>query len=174
MIGIYDEQGILLTNVNFNAVDIIKGLEKNNIAKSQLSELADKLDAAGIGYKPYEMYPGTGSDAGIDLRDLANGGTGRGTAGSGIDCTKLTQQNTANGVMKYAICSKTGASWYMTQAEAVNAQKLYPGTKVLLLTFPPGYKFPTIDLVAREREIKNLYQGLLGRTPDNVSSLVNG
>lgn len=56
MIGIYDGSGILLTNVNFNVPEIIKGLEKYNVDKSQLSELANQLDAGGIRYKPYEMY----------------------------------------------------------------------------------------------------------------------
>ena len=76
MIGLYDERGILLTNVGFSPDLILKGLIKFNINKSQLSELADKLDANGVGYKPYQLYPGTGSSAGIDLRDLANGGLG--------------------------------------------------------------------------------------------------
>ena len=73
-IGFYDDRGILLTHANFSPDIILKGLIKFNISKSQLSELADKLDAKGAKYKPNQMY--AGSDAGIDLRDLANGGYG--------------------------------------------------------------------------------------------------
>lgn len=60
----------------FNAPEILKVLKLYGIDKSQLAQLADVLDANGIKYMPFELYPGTGSDSGIDLRDLANGGMG--------------------------------------------------------------------------------------------------
>ncbi len=51
-------------------------LEKFNIEKTDLTGLADQMAAAGKGFLPYELYPGTGSDHGIDLVELANSGLG--------------------------------------------------------------------------------------------------
>lgn len=45
---------------------------------SALNSIADQLEEKGIGYKPGELYPGRGSDHGVNLRDIAIGGTGAG------------------------------------------------------------------------------------------------
>jgi hypothetical protein len=55
---------------------LLKTMDTYGIDKSSLNGLADQLDAKGIKYKPYELYAGTGSDAGINLRDMAAGGLG--------------------------------------------------------------------------------------------------
>ncbi len=70
---VYSNNGAGLRAVAFNAPEILKLLKQYGIDKSQLAELANVLDANGIKYMPFELYPGTGSDGGIDLRDLANG-----------------------------------------------------------------------------------------------------
>lgn len=75
-VAYYDEAGTLLTRSSFNAEAILRLTERFGIDRSSLGELADQMDADGVKYKPYELYQGTGSDHGIDLRDLANGGFG--------------------------------------------------------------------------------------------------
>lgn len=72
----FDENGKKLTQIAFNAQSILKTAERLNIPLSDLNGLADELDEAKTAYAPYALYAGTGSDHGIDLRDLASGGLG--------------------------------------------------------------------------------------------------
>lgn len=72
----YDNNGQQLTSSTFNAESILKNSQKFGLDMSNLSGIAAGLEANKIGYKPYELYGGTGSDHGIDLRDLASGGLG--------------------------------------------------------------------------------------------------
>ncbi len=72
----FDADGQALTRSNFDVTAIVTKMDQLGIPSSDLNGLADQLDAKGIGYKPYQLYPGTKSDAGVDLRDLANGGLG--------------------------------------------------------------------------------------------------
>lgn len=72
----FDEAGRKLTQTTFNAKSILKTAERLNIPLSDLNGLADQMEGAKVGYKPYALHAGTGSDHGIDLRDLANGGLG--------------------------------------------------------------------------------------------------
>lgn len=73
---IFDENGNKQTQTSLDAKVILKVTERLGVPLDDLTALADKLDALGVKYKPYEMYAGTGSDAGVDLRDLAAGGLG--------------------------------------------------------------------------------------------------
>ncbi|MFA6900597.1 MAG: hypothetical protein WC256_10380, partial [Desulfurivibrionaceae bacterium] len=75
-VSYYDETGNKLTTSVFRAPNILRMAEKFGINLDDLRGLASQLDTAGIKYKPYEQFQGTGSDAGIDLVDLANGGIG--------------------------------------------------------------------------------------------------
>lgn len=72
----FDENGEQLTTSPFSAESILRNAQKFGIDLSDLRGLGDQLDTAGIGYKPYELYPGTGSDHGIDFDDLIAGGLG--------------------------------------------------------------------------------------------------
>lgn len=63
-------------SLGWDAPSIVKAARDYNLSLKPLADLADKLDAKGIRYEPYELYLNTGSDAGIDLRDLARGGLG--------------------------------------------------------------------------------------------------
>ena len=72
----FDENGNGLTTSTFSAASILRLTEKFGIDRNDLIGLASQMDQQGIGYKPYELYPGTGSDHGIDLVDLAKGGLG--------------------------------------------------------------------------------------------------
>lgn len=63
-------------DLGWDAPSIVKAAQTYNLDLSTLNGLADKLDAKGILYEPYELYHNTGSDAGVDLRDLARGGLG--------------------------------------------------------------------------------------------------
>jgi hypothetical protein len=72
----FDANGQKLTQTSFEPASILRKATELGIPLSDLNGLADQLDAKGVGYKPYQLYPGTRSDAGIDLRDLASGGLG--------------------------------------------------------------------------------------------------
>lgn len=75
-VAYYDPEGIKLTQSTFDPVQILTMLDRFGIGRSQLKGLEKALDKSGVPYKPYEEFPGTGSDHGINLTDLANGGLG--------------------------------------------------------------------------------------------------
>ena len=72
----FDLNGEKLTTSGFSATAILRLTDKFNIDINAFNDLADQLDAEGVDYKPYELFKGTGSDHGIDLKDLASGGMG--------------------------------------------------------------------------------------------------
>lgn len=63
-------------DLGWDAPSIVKAARDYNLSLKPLADLADKLDAKGVRYEPYELYLSTGSDAGLDLRDLSRGGLG--------------------------------------------------------------------------------------------------
>jgi hypothetical protein len=71
---IIDSGGFARGVLGWSAPDILAGAEKYGVDLAPLHDLADQLDAKGVRYKPYELY--NGSDRGVDLRSLANGGMG--------------------------------------------------------------------------------------------------
>ncbi|TRW92016.1 hypothetical protein [Candidatus Methylobacter oryzae] len=75
-VSYFDDQGNLLARGNFNAQDILEKTQQFGIPLTDLRGAGQQLDEAGVGYKPYELYPGTGSDHGIDFEDLISGGLG--------------------------------------------------------------------------------------------------
>ena len=75
-VAFFDKAGGKLTTSFFEPESILVQSERFGIPLSDLVGLADQLDAAGVPYKPYAIFAGSGSDAGIDLRDLASGGLG--------------------------------------------------------------------------------------------------
>lgn len=75
-VSYFDEAGQKLTTSGFWPQDILRQCERFNIPLSDLQSLGPQLDGAGVRYKPYEQYAGTGSNHGIDLDDLASGGMG--------------------------------------------------------------------------------------------------
>ncbi|MCX6050887.1 MAG: hypothetical protein NTZ60_00045 [Campylobacterales bacterium] len=91
-----------------DAKGLLDVMDTYGIDKSALTALADQLDAKGVKYKPYELYPGTGSDAGINLRDLASGGLG-----TAYDWTK-----DANAAIKDSFLVGTGVAGQASQAVA--------------------------------------------------------
>jgi hypothetical protein len=72
----HSDDGELITNSAFNPVSLLENAQRLGIDRADFRALGEALDAAGIGYRPYELYPGTGSNHGIDLADLADGGLG--------------------------------------------------------------------------------------------------
>ena len=72
----YDEQGNLYRETSFSAYNLLSNAKKFNIDISDLQGLGEQLDMLGIGYRPYELYSGTGSNHGIDFQDLMEGGLG--------------------------------------------------------------------------------------------------
>lgn len=72
----FDEQGELLTSSSFSAVQILKNANEFGISLTDLQGLGEQMDAAGVGYRPYELYPDTGSNHGIDFDNLIAGGLG--------------------------------------------------------------------------------------------------
>ena len=72
----FDESGQKLKTSTFTAENILKYTQQYGIDLGDLSGLGEQLDAAGIGYRPYELYKGTGSDHGVDFADLISGGLG--------------------------------------------------------------------------------------------------
>lgn len=75
-VSYYDETGQKLTTSAFWPQDILRNCEKFNIPLADFKDVGKQLDAAGVGYRPYEQYAGTGSNHGIDFDNLAAGGMG--------------------------------------------------------------------------------------------------
>lgn len=75
-LALIDGDGNLLRKIGWNAPAILSAARDFGFDLQDLNGLADQLDAKGVAYKPHELYAGTGSDHGVDLRDLANGGLG--------------------------------------------------------------------------------------------------
>jgi hypothetical protein len=72
----YDSQGRTLRSSIFNPAELYRNAEEFGIDLSGISELGQKLDAAGTSYKPGQLYAGTGSDHGINFNAIAKGGLG--------------------------------------------------------------------------------------------------
>lgn len=71
-----DERGLVAAQSGFNAPDILRNTAAYGIDLADLRGLGEQLDGLGVGYRPYLMLPGTGSDHGIDIDDLIAGGLG--------------------------------------------------------------------------------------------------
>lgn len=72
----FDAQGNTLRKSSFTAQSLLKNSERFGINLTDTLGLKQQLESAQIGYKPYELYPGTGSDHGINFDDLLAGGLG--------------------------------------------------------------------------------------------------
>lgn len=72
----FSETGEKLTTSTFSAESILRKTHDFGISLTDLQGLGEQLDVKGVGYKPYELYPGTGSDHGINFEDLISGGLG--------------------------------------------------------------------------------------------------
>lgn len=66
----YNNEGDALTKSTFTAKNLYKYAEKFNIDLNDVAGLRDQLDASGVGYKPYELYAGTGSNHGVDFDSI--------------------------------------------------------------------------------------------------------
>ncbi len=75
-VSYYDPKGVKLTQTPFNPAAILTVMDRFGIDRQQLEGLEKGMEDKNIPHLPYQMYPGTGSDAGINLTDLANGGLG--------------------------------------------------------------------------------------------------
>lgn len=69
-----NNQGEALRQVHFSAPEILRATREFGLDPADLGPLADQMDAHGIKYAPGARY--TGSDHGVDLRNLAQGGMG--------------------------------------------------------------------------------------------------
>lgn len=72
----FNEDGTAATRSAFDAESILRHTETLNIPLDDLTGLGQQLNDNNIGYLPYQLYPGTGSNHGIDFQDLINGGMG--------------------------------------------------------------------------------------------------
>lgn len=72
----HSENGAKVKTSIFSAPEILKNAHKYGIPLTDLRGIGEQLDAHGVGYKPYELYKGTGSDHGIDFENLIDGGMG--------------------------------------------------------------------------------------------------
>ncbi|NDD12379.1 MAG: hypothetical protein EB072_06970 [Betaproteobacteria bacterium] len=72
----FDEQGRALRSSIFTAPEILMACEEFEIPLDDLSSLGKALDQYGIGFRPYELRGGSGSDHGVDFDDLIRGGLG--------------------------------------------------------------------------------------------------
>ncbi len=75
-VSYYDPEGVKLTQTPFNPAAMLTVMDRFGIDREQLEDLEKGMDKKNIPHLPYQMFPGTGSDAGINLTDLANGGLG--------------------------------------------------------------------------------------------------
>lgn len=74
LVRMLDTAGRPLESTAFIAPDILRVARRHGIDLTDLRGIGTQLDAAGIGYRPYELY--SGSDHGIDFEDLIAGGLG--------------------------------------------------------------------------------------------------
>jgi len=72
----YDASGQSLNSSIFSPEGLYREAEKYGIDLSNIGQLGAMLEQKNIGYKPGELYAGTGSNAGIDFEDIARGGLG--------------------------------------------------------------------------------------------------
>jgi hypothetical protein len=72
----YNPQGNRLSRSILSAEDLYKNASQYGIDLSGIGSLGQKLDAAGIRYKPGELYAGTGSNLGVNFADVAAGKLG--------------------------------------------------------------------------------------------------
>lgn len=72
----YDAQGRPLRSSVFTAQDLYKNASEFGIDLSNIGSLGQKLEAAGVNYKPGQLYAGTKSDQGIDFNAIAKGELG--------------------------------------------------------------------------------------------------
>lgn len=72
----FDQNGEQLTSSSFDAESLLRFTKKFGINLTDLQGLGEQLDAKKIGYRPYELYKGTGSDHGINFNDLIQKGLG--------------------------------------------------------------------------------------------------
>jgi len=70
-LGYYNPQGNLLRRSVVSAEDLYKNANEFGINLGGIGSLGQKLDAAGINYKPGQLRPGTGSNHGINFADIA-------------------------------------------------------------------------------------------------------
>jgi len=71
-----DAAGKPLRSSAFTASDLYRGAEEFGIPLQGVTQIGAMLENAGVGYKPGELYRGTGSDHGIDFASIARGGMG--------------------------------------------------------------------------------------------------
>lgn len=69
-----DKQGEALRQVAMSAPEILRATRDYGLNPADLAPLADQMDARQVRYAPGALYPG--SDGGVDLRNLAQGGLG--------------------------------------------------------------------------------------------------
>lgn len=69
-----NKQGEALRQVALSAPEILRTVRDFGLDPAELSPLADQMDARGVRYAPGVLYPG--SDGGVDLHNLAQGGMG--------------------------------------------------------------------------------------------------
>jgi hypothetical protein len=72
----YSSEGIRLTQSSLDAPGILDNIKKFKMDKQDLAGLAEAMEEAGLSCQTGTLDFGTGSDHGIDLRDLAAGGLG--------------------------------------------------------------------------------------------------
>ncbi len=83
-LAIVDDGGSYVKiNIPFTSEGIMEaaytyGLNADSGYADSLNDLAAQLEQKGVQYKPGERYAGHGSNAGVNLRDIAKGGTGAG------------------------------------------------------------------------------------------------
>lgn len=71
---VMNNQGEAISQVPMSAPDILRTSRDFGLDIGALSTLADQMDAKGVRYLPGALH--AGSDQGVDLRDLAQGGMG--------------------------------------------------------------------------------------------------
>jgi len=72
----FNPQGYKLRSSIFTAPELYKNASEFGIGLSQIGGLGAKLDAAGLKYKPGELYAGVGSNLGINFSDVQQGKLG--------------------------------------------------------------------------------------------------
>lgn len=143
-VNYYDEDGVKLTASSFSPSAMLYLADKFGIDRSIFSELADQMDEAGVNYQPYELFAGTGSNHGIDLRNLAAGGLGTVfdwakdeqkadlkidmkesepllKRNVGIDPNRFSPQEVfAYGILRHVVHNDGVAAWFKTEEQALD------------------------------------------------------
>jgi hypothetical protein len=160
----FNPQGYKLRSSIFTAPELYKNASEFGIGLSQIGGLGAKLDAAGLKYKPGELYAGVGSNLGINFSDVQQG-----KLGSAYDWTQdpFASQKGPSASDQLAASQALADRLGIKRETSENLAQINPyvgpsGTRNFAVVVPSISGSPTISYYATQEEAdaaKYLYGG---------------